>query len=168
VSDPRKIEALVAAIESLDPAAQRQVRELLDAVFEIHRNGLLRACEALAGAGLLDALAREPSVSAVLLLHDLHPRGLEERARFAIERARSHLAVEGCTLELVSVEGGIVRVRLERSPGHHATAEEVRIALRDAIWAEAPDAEEVRIEGQVALGRNESSLVQLRAVAGPP
>jgi hypothetical protein len=168
VSDPRRIEKLVAAIESLDPAAQRQVRELLAAVFELHRDGLLRACEALAGAGLLDGLARDPAVSAVLLLHDLHPLGLEERARAAVERARSHLAVEGCTVELLSVEEGVVRVRLDRSPGHHATAEELRTALRDAIWGEAPDATQVRIEGKVAPGRNESPLVQLRASAGPP
>jgi len=107
-------------------------------------------------------------VSAVLLLHDLHPLGLEERARAAVERARSHLAVEGCTVELLSVEGGIVRVRLDRSLGHHATAEEVRTALRDAVLGEAPDVAEVRIEGQVAPGRNESPLVQLRAAAGPP
>jgi hypothetical protein len=168
VSDPRRIETLVAAIESLDPAAQTQVRELLAAVFELHRDGLSRACEALAGAGLLERLARDPAVSAVLLLHDLHPVGLEQRARTAVDRARSHLAVEGCTVELLSVEGGIVRVRLDRSPGHHATAEEVRTVLRDAIWGEAPDVEEVRIEGQVAPGRNESSLVQLRAAAGRP
>ena len=168
MNDPRRIEALVAAIESLDPAAQGQVRELLAAVFELHRDGLLEACEALAGAGLLDGLARDPAVSAMLLLHDLHPLGLEERARAAVERARSHLAVEGCTVELLSIEGGTVRVRLDRSPGHHATAEELRTALRDAIWGEAPDVEEIRIEGQVSPGRNESSLVQLRAAAGQP
>jgi hypothetical protein len=168
VKDLARIETLVAAIESLDPAAQNQVRELLAAVFELHRDGLLRTCDALAGAGLLDGLAREPAVSAVLLLHDLHPLGIEERARAAVDRMRSHLAVEGCTVELLSVAEGIVRVRLDRSPGHHATAEEVRTALRDAIWGEAPDVQEVRIEGQVAPGRNESSLVQLRAAAGPP
>jgi hypothetical protein len=44
----------------------------------------------------------------------------------------------------------------------------VRTALRDAIWGEAPDVEEVQIEGQVAPGRSESSLVQLRAAAGTP
>jgi hypothetical protein len=134
----------------------------------LHRDGLLRACEALAGAGLLEGLARDPAVSAVLLLHDLHPLGMEQRARAAVDRARSHLAVEGCTIELLSVEDGIVRVQLDRSPGHHSTAEEVRVALRDAIWAEAPDVAEVRFEGQVAPGRTESSLVQLRAAAGPP
>jgi hypothetical protein len=167
VNDLTRIETLVEGIESLDPDAQSQVRELLAAVLELHRDGLLRACEALAGAGLLEGLARDPAVSAVLLLHDLHPLGMEQRARAAVDRARSHLAVEGCTIELLSVEDGIVRVRLDRSPGHHSTAEEVRVALRDAIWCEAPDVAEVRFEGQVAPGRNESSLVQLRAAAGP-
>jgi hypothetical protein len=168
VNDPRRIETLVAAVESLDPAAQVQVRELLAAVFELHRDGLLKACEALAGVGVLDGLARDPAVSAMLLLHDLHPLGLEERARAAVDRARSHLAVEGCTVELLSVQGGTVRVRLDRSAGHHATADEVRTALQEAIWGEAPDVDEIRIEGQIAPGRNESPLVQLRAAAGQP
>jgi hypothetical protein len=59
-------------------------------------------------------------------------------------------------------------VRLDRSAGHHATADEVRTALQEAIWGEAPDVDEIRIEGQIAPGRNESPLVQLRAAAGQP
>jgi hypothetical protein len=62
---------------------------------------------------------------------------------------------------------GVVRVRLDRSAGHHASAEDVRTSLRDAIWAEAPDVEDVVIEGQIAPGRNESPLVQLRAAGTP-
>jgi hypothetical protein len=167
VSDPTRIEELVARIESLDPAAQSHARELLDAVLELHRRGLARAAEALAGAGLLESIAREPAVSAILLLHDLHPLGVEERARAAVERARSHLAVEGCTVELLSVEDGVARVRLDRSTGHHSSAEELRTSLRDAIWAEAPELSDVVIEGQVAPGRNEVPLVQLRAAGTP-
>jgi hypothetical protein len=167
VSDPTRIEELVAGIETLDPAAQSHARELLAAVLDLHRQGLARAAEALAGAGLLESLAREPAVSAILLLHDLHPLAVEERARAAVERARSHLAVEGCTVELLSVENGVARVRLERSPGHHASAEELRSSLRDAIWAEAPELSDVVVEGQVAPGRNEVPLVQLRAAGTP-
>jgi hypothetical protein len=174
VKDPARIEALVERLESLDPAARSTARELLEGVLELHRNGLERALEVIAshgaaGAALRDALARDPAVSALLLLHDLHPVAPAERARAAVDRARAELAIEGCTVELISVEDGIVRVRLERtSAGHRASADELRTSLRDAIWAEAPEAIEVRIEGQLAPGRDEAPLVQLRAAAGRP
>jgi len=52
--------------------------------------------------------------------------------------------------------------------GGLAAAEELRVALRDAVLAEAPDAAEVLVEGKVEPGRSEAPLVQLRAVAGRP
>jgi predicted deacylase len=164
VSDPGRIEKLVAEIETLDPAAQSLARQLLEAVLDLHRDGLSRAVELARGAGLIDALARDPAFSALLLLHDLHPLPIEERAQAAVDRLRAELGVQGCTVELLGVEEGIVRVRLERGdPGHAGTAEELRSAVRDAVLSEAPDAVDVRIEGQLAPGRGEAQLVQLRA-----
>jgi hypothetical protein len=165
VSDPGRIEKLVAEIETLDPLAQSRARELLEAVLDLHREGLSRAVELAKGAGLIDALARDPAFSALLLLHDLHPLGMEERARAAVDRVRAELGVQGCTVALVGVEEGVARVRLERrEPGHAAAAEELRNAVRDAVLAEAPDAVDVRVEGQVAPGRGEAPpLIQLRA-----
>jgi len=70
---------------------------------------------------------------------------------------------------LLGVTDGIVRVALERRvAGGLAAAEELRVALRDAVLAEAPDAAEVLVEGKVEPGRSEAPLVQLRAVAGRP
>ncbi|HYR19875.1 MAG TPA: hypothetical protein VEQ15_10310 [Myxococcales bacterium] len=169
MSSPSRIEALVAAIEGLDPVAQAHARELLGEVLEMHRQGLTRIAGTLAGAGLLDGLALDPAVSALLLLHDLHPLGLEDRARAAVDHARAQLAVHGCTVDLLGVTDGIVRVALERRvAGGLAAAEELRVALRDAVLAEAPDAAEVLVEGKVEPGRSEAPLVQLRAVAGRP
>jgi NifU-like domain len=166
VSDPGRIERLVAEIETLDPAAQSRARELLEAVLELHREGLSRAVELARVAGLIDALARDPAFSALLLLHDLHPLGIEERARSAVGRVHAELAVQGCTVDFLGVEEGVVRVRLERrDAGHPATAEELRNAVRDAVLAEAPDAVDVLLEGQLAPGRGEAPLVQLRAAA---
>lgn len=163
----RRIDELVAAVEAMaDPAAQANARELLQAVLELHRQGISRVLE-LAGAENTAAFARDDLVASLLLLHDLHPAPLEERARAAVARARPELAAEGCTVEFIELREGVVRVRLERlAGGHHTRAATVHAALEETIWAMAPDAAGVEIVGTIHPGRSEAALVQLGM--GPP
>lgn len=161
-----RIEALVAAAETLgDPAAQANTRELLQAVLELHRQGISRLLE-LAGSDLTATFARDDLISSLLLLHDLHPVALEPRARAAVDRARAELAAEGCTVELLEVRDGVVRARIERtSSGHFTSAVAVHAALEETIWALAPDALAVEIVGTIHPGKSEGTLVQLRVAA---
>jgi len=152
-----RIEKLVAALEELDPAARACARELLAAVLQLHKAGLARVLEI--AAHLQAELARDPLVSSLLVLHDLHPQPIEQRLASAVERARVEL--DGCSVELLSVEAGRARVRVDRGAGYHRAAEEVRAALRERLLAEAPDLEELAIEGRVEPGRSETALVQL-------
>lgn len=163
----RRIDELVAAVEAMvDPAAQAIARELLQAVLEMHRQGISRMLE-IAGAEQTAAFARDDLVASLLLLHDLHPAPLEERARAAVDRARPELSAEGCTVELLELREGVVRVRLERlAGGHHANAAAVHTALEETIWAMAPDAAGVEIVGTIHPGRSEAALVQL-GIAAP-
>jgi hypothetical protein len=150
----RRIESLVAAVEATaDPAAQANARELLQAVLELHARGIERMLE-IGGAQLTEACAADALVGSLLLLHDLHPLDLEARVRKAVETARPQLAAEGCTVELVGLTEGVVRVRLDRRTyGHHTTAETLRQKLADAIWELAPDAEDVEITGTIEPGK---------------
>ena len=161
-----RIEELVATVETAgDPAAQANARELLQSVLELHRQGLSRMLE-IAGADLTAAFARDDLVSSLLLLHDLHPVELEPRVRAAVDRARSELAAEGCTVELIELIEGVARVRLERrTGGHYATAAGLHKALEETIWALAPDAAGVEIVGTVQPGKSEAALVQLGIAA---
>ena len=162
-----RIEALVTELEALsDEHAKAKAQELVGAVLDLHREGLARALELLSTSGepgraLVEALARDGLVASLLVLHDLHPHPLEERVRSAIDTIRAHLGVQGATVELVEVQGGVARVRVERRAGHAATAQSLREAIEDAIREKAPDAAGVEIVGRIEPGRGEASLVQI-------
>ena len=146
------IETLVAELEQLPEVPREKARALVEATLALHRDGLARILE-LGGAPLREAAVHDGLVSALLALHDLHPLGLAERARAAVERARAELGAAGVHAELVSVENGVVRARVQ---GAHA--EDARGTLGDALWVAAPDAAAVEIE---AVG----PVVQLRVGA---
>jgi gamma-glutamyl:cysteine ligase YbdK (ATP-grasp superfamily) len=146
----RRVEALVAAVEATaDPAAQASMRELLQAVLDLHGRGLGRILELL-GAEHTGQLARDALVSSLLLLHDLHPTDFEERVRQALESVGPKLSAQGCTVVLTSVQDGVVRVRLERrTHGHHASEAALRKLTEEAIWELAPDAEALEIDAAI-------------------
>jgi Fe-S cluster biogenesis protein NfuA len=157
----QRLEALVQQAERLpDPAARSQARELVQALLDLHGVGLARLLEHVAAAGaagaaILDGCAADEVVSGLLLLHGLHPLGLEERARQAVEQLRPLLGSHGGTAELLGVEDGVVRLRVEAGCGCGSSAAAVRRAVEEAISATAPDALAVEIEGlgEAAEGR---------------
>jgi hypothetical protein len=104
----QRVEAALDAVES-DPAAIAAVQ----AVMDLYGEGLRRM---LAGAREEDEL-----VAHLLVLHDLHPVPLEERVRDAL----------GDRAELVSVDGGVIRVRLKGGCGSTGVEEAVRAAVPD-------------------------------------
>src|SRR5205807_2283232 len=91
------IETLVAELEQLPEVPREKARALVEATLALHRDGLARILE-LGGAPLREAAVHDGLVSALLALHDLHPLGLAERARAAVERARAELGAAGGAL----------------------------------------------------------------------
>ena len=101
---------------------------------------------------MLQALAADDLVSHLLLLHDLHPVDLEARVARGLAEVRPYLESHGGNVELVAVEDGVARVRLQGScrtcPSSAAT---LRSAVEAAVLRAAPDllgitAEEPRAE----------------------
>ena len=158
----RRVETLVAAVEAtVDPAAQANMRELLQAVLELHRRGIARMLEL--GPELTGKLSRDELVSSLLLLHDLHPDDLGTRARRALASVEAKLLSEGCTAVL-TVEGGAVRVRLERRTyGHYTTGASLSRLTEEALQELCPDADGISIEAEIEPPRAEPvPLVKLR------
>src|SRR5437879_4798663 len=149
-----RIEELIANLDVLEAPAREKARELLAAVLQLHRAGLARVMEI--ATAQRDELARDPLLSSLLVLHDLHPRDVGERVAAAVEAARGDFP--GCNIEVqfVSVADRAARVRLDRAAGYHRPAADVLAALRDRILAAAPDLEQLSIEGTVEPARSEA------------
>ena len=78
-------------------------------------------------------------VSHLLLLHGIHPVPVEARVRAALEEVRPYLESHGGDVELVAVEDGVVRLRMEGScSGCPSSAMTLKLAIEDAIHKARP------------------------------
>ena len=136
-----RIEELLDRAEALpDPAARELALELAGALVEMYGEGLARALRGLA--------AEDELVGHLMMIHDLHPEPLEQRVRGALGEVRPYLESHGGDVELLGIEGGTVRLRLEGScSGCPSSALTLKSSVEEAILAAAPEVEAVEAEG---------------------
>jgi len=153
-----RVQELLGSLDEIaDPVAQHRVQELIGTVLELYGAGLERVLGIVDDAGddalpLRQALLDDGVVSSLLLIHGLYPITLEERVVEALDSVRPFLASHGGNVELLSVEDGVARLRLEGScNGCPASAETLENALKEAIDATAPDLLGLEVEGVVGL-----------------
>jgi len=160
----RRVETLVETLERVaDPAARAAARELVQTLLELHRAGLARLL-GLAGAAITEACAGDDLVGGLLLLHGLHPVALEARVRQALERVRPALRARGGGVEVLAVDGDLVRLGLEGGRDG-PVPDDLRRAVEEAVWAAAPDAGAVAFEGTAT--RADRGRVPLPLVGAP-
>jgi Fe-S cluster biogenesis protein NfuA len=130
-----------------DTAVRETVRDLVRALLDFHQAGLGRVMELAADRGDLSSrLAGDPKIEPLLLLHGLHPEQLSVRVERALEKVRPYLFSHGGSVELVGIEEGRVRLRLQGScKGCPSSAETLKNSIEEAILAAAPDAEEIEV-----------------------
>jgi Fe-S cluster biogenesis protein NfuA len=144
----QRLEVLLQEVERwTDPAAQAHLREIVQAVLDLHAAGLERMLDRM-DATVLDACAGEEVVAGMLLLHGLHPLDLEARVQQALEQVRPALRGHGGNVELLGVRDGVVRLRLEGNcHGCPSSAVTMRQTVEEAILGKAPDVIAVEVEG---------------------
>jgi Fe-S cluster biogenesis protein NfuA len=155
-----RIEELVLTLEALEASGNSSVRssalELMRSLMELHGAGIERMLEIAFdsrayGSEIIDRFAGDELVAQLLLLYDLHPHGLEARARRALEDVRPHLRSHGGNVELLGVEDGVIRLRLQGNcHGCPSSAETLRHLIEQAIYEAAPDARAIIVEDLAA------------------
>ncbi len=152
----QRLDALLREVERFpDPAVSTHARAVVRAVLDLHAAGLGRILDHLEEAGepgraVLEACARDEVTAGLLLLHGLHPQGVEERVRQALETVRPYLRSHGGNVELLGVDDGIVRLRLQGScHSCPSSALTMRQTVQEAIVARAPDVNAIEVEGLV-------------------
>ena len=167
----QQIGDLVQKIETIaDPAVRAETKALVQSLMSLHGGALERALEIVAGGGdagmkLIDQMGRDPLVSSLLVLYGLHPEEMETRVVQAIERVKPQLQKQGCEVELLGMNEGVVRLRID--PGSHtcgSTAKTAQALVEGAIYDAAPDIAGVTIEG--LAGKAATGFVALDALAG--
>jgi Fe-S cluster biogenesis protein NfuA/nitrite reductase/ring-hydroxylating ferredoxin subunit len=149
-----RVQGLTAELERIgDPVAQRASEELVGAVIELYGQGLERIFEAVSAssdAELGDRLAGDGVVASLMLIHGLYPVALEQRVVEALDSVRPYMESHGGNVELLGVEQGIARIRLEGScDGCPASSSTLELAIKSALDEAAPDLEGLVVEGAV-------------------
>ncbi|MFN2520149.1 MAG: NifU family protein [Candidatus Limnocylindria bacterium] len=173
----QRLENLSRAIEGLPEGGPRDlVTEVVQEILALHGDGLERTLEIIGESGdaapaLMDRLANDHVMKALLLLHGLHPVGLEARVTEALEKVRPYLASHGGNVELLGLDDGVARLRLEGScHGCQSSAVTLKLAIEDALGVAAPDLAGLVVEGVVEQPAVPAGFIPLSDIGGltPP
>jgi Fe-S cluster biogenesis protein NfuA len=148
---PERIEALLDRIaESGDQRIVETAEDLVAAVVTLYGEGLTRAVQLLADADVL-RLAGDQFVGPLLLLHGLHPDGVDTRIQAALDAVRPYLGSHAGGIDFLGIDAdGVAHLRLQGScdscPGSTAT---VQGAIERAVLDAAPEVVKIEVEGMV-------------------
>lgn len=141
-----RVETLIGEAERFSDSAARGVaRDLVAALIELHGAGLARILEIVGrsgrdGSATLSAFASDGLVASLMMLHELHPIDLETRVQTALEGVRPALKGHGGGVELLGIEEGIVRLRLQGNcNGCPSSGETLKGLVETALDEFAPD-----------------------------
>jgi Fe-S cluster biogenesis protein NfuA len=162
-----RFEKLVSQLDHCDDPELRAVAlELVQNVVEWHGAALERMLESIsqtqAGEKALDEALEDDLVASVFLLHGLHPDPMETRVLRALAKVRPYLQSHGGDVELLSVDAGIVSIKLKGSCGTCPSSSlTLKSAVEDALYEAAPDiAELIAEKSETEL--NSAKLVVLK------
>jgi Fe-S cluster biogenesis protein NfuA/nitrite reductase/ring-hydroxylating ferredoxin subunit len=153
-----RVEELLDGLKSggFGPAASA-AEELVSLLVGLYGDGLAQIMSILGahgpeGAAMIDALADDPAVEGLLLLHGLHPLDVDARVQRALDRVRPYLGSHAGGVEYLGVDaGGVARLRLEGScHGCPSSTVTVELAITGAVHDAAPEVTDVVVEGMTA------------------
>ncbi len=163
-----RVEKLAARLESArDPEVRATALDLVQSVIELHGAALQRLVDSLmqtpTGEQALNEALHNDLVSSMLLLHNLHPDGIETRVLRGLEKARPYLKSHGGDVELTAVRDGIVHLRLHGTCGSCPSSSiTLKNAVEDALFEVAPDIVEIVSENAAANTQSGPQLVSIK------
>jgi Fe-S cluster biogenesis protein NfuA len=168
-----RVEALLAELRTrAGPQAGDAAEELVGCLVELYGAGLTAIVAILgadpeAGPRLQAALAGDPLVESLLLVHDLHPLDADARINRALERLRPQLGSHAGAIEYLGIDDqGVAGLRLTAG-GHGcgSSSSTVRQAVEEAVAEAAPEVAGVHVE-EIAAPPEVPLLQIMRRPAG--
>jgi Fe-S cluster biogenesis protein NfuA len=158
-----RIDAILTEIESCpDPRARDAMADVVQSLLALYGEGLARMLavvsqqpDAALAARTIERFTEDALVAHLLLLHDLHPVDAATRVEQALDGVRPYLQSHGGDVELIGVEAGVARVRLN---GHckscPSSALTLKSTVEEAIRKAAPELIAVEAETPAAAPAN--------------
>ncbi|WNG89649.1 NifU family protein [Mycobacterium sp. ITM-2016-00317] len=170
-----RMETLIDGIGASGAAARARAENLVREVTDLYGAALERMTDLAVTAKpeLAQEFADDDLIASLLLVHGLHPHGVERRVADALAGVRPYLGSHGGDVSLLGVTDGVVRLQLLGScktcPSSSATLE---LAVQDAVRAAAPDIEAIEVvaaepDPGSAMIPASSLMSRVRAAGGP-
>ncbi|WP_329060817.1 NifU family protein [Streptomyces sp. NBC_01429] len=166
-----RIDTPITASAAGGALARERSEELVRLVTDFYGAGLERLLDLVHERGVLDdtllaALAGDDLVASVLLVHGLHPYGVETRVEHALASVRPYLGSHGGDVELLGItEDGVVRLRLLGScDGCPSSSATLALAVRGAVEAAAPEVTAIEVEAAAETAGAPGPLVPVDAL----
>src|SRR6202048_4156087 len=147
-----RIQTLLDASAASGAVAHERAEQLVRERTDLAGAGLERMMRLAVSANpeLAEAFTDDQLVASLLLVHNLHPHGVERRVSDALDSVRPYLGSHGGDVHLIEVadgpDGSIVRLQFSGScktcPSSSVTLE---LAVEDAIRAAAPEVSSIEV-----------------------
>lgn len=142
-----RIQTLLDASAASGTLVRERTEQLAGELTELYGAALQRVVSIAAAADptLIDRFAADDLVASLLLVHGLHPHGIERRIEDALDGVRPYLGSHGGDVALLEVvvdgaDGATVRLRFAGScKSCPSSAVTLEFAVEDAIRAAAPE-----------------------------
>ncbi|HZP23934.1 MAG TPA: NifU family protein [Terriglobales bacterium] len=166
-----KIERAVGRVNDLqDDGGRTAALELMQSLMDLHGAAMARIVEVLSetgdsGRNSLASLGGDALLCGLMVLYGVHPWGLEERVRRAIENVRPQVQKQGGKVELLDVSDSLVRVSLSSSGnGCHSSPDALKSVIEQAIREAAPEVIDFVAEGVASSAAGFISVEMIQPV----
>jgi Fe-S cluster biogenesis protein NfuA/nitrite reductase/ring-hydroxylating ferredoxin subunit len=172
-----RIEVVLDELASTgDPSVAEKAEELVSLLVELYGGGLERILQMIAddgdaGQAMLQRLAQDELVQALLIVHGLHPQELDQRIDTALESVRPYMGSHSGGVENLGVDDdGVLHLRLEGNcEGCPSSRVTVQSAIEDAVRKAAPELAGIDVQGVVEEQPRAGNLLQIGGLgAGSP
>jgi Fe-S cluster biogenesis protein NfuA/nitrite reductase/ring-hydroxylating ferredoxin subunit len=143
-----RIQTLLDASAAGGSVAHERAEQLVREVTDLYGAGLERIMRMAVSANpeLAETFTRDDLVASLLLVHGLHPHGIERRVADALDSVRPYLGSHGGDVHLLEVDGDVVRLQFAGScKSCPSSAVTLELAVEDAIRAAAPEISSIEV-----------------------
>lgn len=158
-----RIQLLLDASAGGGTAVRERAEELARELTDLYGAALARIMQLAADAdpGVIERFANDDLVASLLLVHELHPHGLEQRIENALDSVRPYLGSHGGDVALLEVvdgpDGSVVRLQFAGScKSCPSSAVTLELTVEDAVRAAAPEMSSIEV---VAAEKESASTV---------
>ena len=143
-----RIQILLDASAGSGTVVRERAEQLAGELTELYGAALERmvSIAAQSDLGLVDRFAADELVASLMLVHGLHPHGVERRIEDALDGVRPYLGSHGGDVTLLEVVDDVVRLQFAGScKSCPSSAVTLEFAVEDAVRAAAPEITSIEV-----------------------